>query len=110
MVRLEKDKVTLKYIFLKHISCRFVSGHVDLSKNIGTHCSGPNTCEFDCISAKDGDVFIVGGYDWYYTHWHTMESTTLLKDEQGKDYAIFSGDNCVFGRWEGPIWLKNRQI
>jgi hydroxyacylglutathione hydrolase len=33
-----------------------------------------------------------------YTPGHTMESTTyLLKDENGKDYAIFSGDTLFLG-------------
>lgn len=102
MVRLEKDKVTLKYIFETHFHADFVSGHVDLSKKTSAPIVyGPNaTCEFDCISAKDGDVFMVGGVTIKVLHTpgHTMESTTfLLKDEQGKDYAIFSGDTLFLG-------------
>lgn len=100
--RLQKDGVTLKYIFETHFHADFVSGHVDLSRKTGAPIIyGPNaTCEFDCISAKDGEVFKLGvvTIKVLHTPGHTMESTTyLLKDESGKDYCIFSGDTLFLG-------------
>ncbi|MEO8413119.1 MAG: MBL fold metallo-hydrolase [Ginsengibacter sp.] len=100
--RLQKDGVTLKYVFETHFHADFVSGHVDLSKKTGAPIVyGPNAaCEFKCISAKDGEEFKVGDVTIIVLHTpgHTMESTTyLLKDESGKDYAIFSGDTLFLG-------------
>jgi hydroxyacylglutathione hydrolase len=75
---------------------------VDLSNKTGASIIyGPNaTCEFNCISAKDGEEFKLGDVTIKVLHTpgHTMESTTfLLKDENGKDYAIFSGDTLFLG-------------
>ncbi len=100
--KLQKDGVKLKYVFETHFHADFVSGHVDLSKATGAPIVyGPNAaCEFDCISAKDGEEFKVGDITIKVLHTpgHTLESTTfLLKDESGKDYCIFSGDTLFLG-------------
>jgi len=100
--RLAKDKVKLKYIFETHFHADFVSGHVDLSKKTGAPIVyGPNAaCEFECISAKDEQIFEIGKIKIKVLHTpgHTMESTTfLLIDENGKDHAIFSGDTLFLG-------------
>ena len=100
--RLKRDGVKLKYIFETHFHADFVSGHVDLSRSTGAPIIyGPNaSCEFDCISAKDGQVFELGKLKIKVLHTpgHTMESTTfLLIDENGKDHAIFSGDTLFIG-------------
>lgn len=100
--RLEKDGVTLKYIFETHFHADFVSGHVDLAKKTGaTIVYGPNAeTAFDSYSAKDGEVFQLGNVTMTVLHTpgHTMESSTyLLKDENGKDHAIFTGDTLFLG-------------
>lgn len=100
--RLQKDNAKLKYIFETHFHADFVSGHVDLSRKTGAPIIyGPNaTCEFECISATDGQEFKLGDITLkaLHTPGHTMESTTyLLKDETGKDYAIFTGDTLFLG-------------
>jgi len=102
MDRLAKDKVKLKYIFETHFHADFVSGHVDLSRATGAPIVyGPGAaCEFDCISAKDGELFAIGEIKIKVLHTpgHTMESTTfLLMDEAGKDHAVFSGDTLFIG-------------
>ncbi len=102
MQRLQKDNVKLKYIFETHFHADFVSGHVDLRNKTGADIVyGPNAaCEFDCISAKDGEEFKIGDITIKVLHTpgHTMESTTfLLKDASGKDYCIFSGDTLFLG-------------
>jgi glyoxylase-like metal-dependent hydrolase (beta-lactamase superfamily II)/rhodanese-related sulfurtransferase len=99
---LEKDGVKLKYIFETHFHADFVSGHVDLSKATGAPIVyGPNAApEFDCIVAKDEQIFELGDVKFKVLHTpgHTMESTTfLLIDENGKDHAIFSGDTLFLG-------------
>lgn len=100
--RLEMDEVKLKYIFETHFHADFVSGHIDLSRHTGAPIVyGPDAaCEFDCISAKDGQEFKIGKVTIKVLHTpgHTLESTTfLLKDENGKDHCIFSGDTLFLG-------------
>lgn len=100
--RLEKDKARLKYIFETHFHADFVSGHLDLSQKTGAPIVyGPTAQpEFDALIAEDGQIFEIGKIKIkaLHTPGHTMESTTyLLMDEQGKDYAIFSGDTLFLG-------------
>lgn len=100
--RLTKDGVKLKYIFETHFHADFVSGHVDLSKATSAPIVyGPTAiCEFDCVAATDGQEFKIGDVTIIALHTpgHTMESTTfLLRDENGKDHAIFSGDTLFLG-------------
>jgi len=102
LMRAEKDKAKIKYIFETHFHADFVSGHLTLSKQTGASIvfgptANPN---FDAIIAKDGQIFPLGKITLtaLHTPGHTMESTTyLLKDENGKDYAIFSGDTLFLG-------------
>jgi hydroxyacylglutathione hydrolase len=100
--RLERDNVTLKYIFETHFHADFVSGHLDLSKQTGASIVyGPNAVtEFDFVLAQDNQEFKVGKITIIAIHTpgHTMESTTyLLMDENGKEHAIFSGDTLFIG-------------
>jgi len=100
--KLQKDGVQLKYIFETHFHADFVSGHLDLAKSTGAAIVyGPTAKpEFAFISAKDNEVFKVGDITItaLHTPGHTMESTTyLLKDENGKDHCIFSGDTLFLG-------------
>lgn len=100
--RAEKDGVTIKYILETHFHADFVSGHLDLAAKTGAKIVyGPTAnTQFDCHIAVDGEVLKVGDVTIHVLHTpgHTMESTTyLLKDESGKDYAIFSGDTLFLG-------------
>ena len=100
--RAKKDGAKIKYIFETHFHADFVSGHVTLAKETGAPIIfGPNANpSFDAIIAKDGQEFPLGNITIKVLHTpgHTMESTTyLLRDEQGKDHAIFSGDTLFLG-------------
>lgn len=100
--KLEAEGAKLKYIFETHFHADFVSGHIDLAKKTGaTIVYGPNAeTPYDIHQAKDGEEIKVGKviFKILHTPGHTMESTTyLLRDENGKDYAIFSGDTLFLG-------------
>lgn len=100
--RAEKDKATIKYIFETHFHADFVSGHVTLAEKTGAKIVfGPNAeTHFDSYIAKDNEEFKLGDVTIVALHTpgHTMESTTyLLRDKDGKDYAIFSGDTLFLG-------------
>jgi hydroxyacylglutathione hydrolase len=100
--RLTRDGVQLKYIFETHFHADFVSGHLDLSKDTGAPIVYGPTAQpaFDALIATDQQIFKIGEVQIKVLHTpgHTMESTTyLLKDENGKDHAIFSGDTLFLG-------------
>ncbi len=92
----------IKYIFETHFHADFVSGHLTLSKATGAPIIfGPNANpEFDAVIAQDDQVFPLGDVTLtaLHTPGHTMESTTyLLKDSEGKEHAIFTGDTLFLG-------------
>ena len=100
--RAKLDDAKIKYIFETHFHADFVSGHVTLAKETDAPIIyGPNANpSFDAIIAKDGQEFKLGDVTIIALHTpgHTMESTTyLLKDKDGKDHAIFSGDTLFLG-------------
>jgi glyoxylase-like metal-dependent hydrolase (beta-lactamase superfamily II)/rhodanese-related sulfurtransferase len=100
--RLEKDNVTLKYIFETHFHADFVSGHLDLSKKTNAPIVyGPTAQpEFEATIAEDEQIFEIGNVKIkaLHTPGHTMESTTyLLIDENGVETAIFTGDTLFLG-------------
>lgn len=100
--RAEKNKAKIRYIFETHFHADFVSGHLTLAeKTGGIIVFGPNAkTKFNSHIAFDGEVFKVGDITItaIHTPGHTMESTTyLLKDKNGKDIAIFTGDTLFLG-------------
>lgn len=97
-----KNGSKIKYIFETHFHADFVSGHVTLAEKTGADIIyGPNaSTSFKSIIAEDGQVFQLGDITItaLHTPGHTMESTTyLLRDAQGTDHAIFTGDTLFLG-------------
>ena len=99
----EKRNAKIKYIFETHFHADFVSGHVDLAKKSGAEIVfGPTKMDigYTCTVGKDGQVFKLGdaSLTLIHTPGHTMESSCfLLKDETGKETAIFTGDTLFIG-------------
>lgn len=98
----KENEAKIKYIFLTHFHADFVSGQVDLAKATGaTVILGPNAkAAYSYHSAKDGEIFQVGALQMEVIHTpgHTMESTCyLLRDEEGKEQALFTGDTLFIG-------------
>lgn len=92
----------IKYVLETHFHADFVSGHVDLAKKAGAQVVyGPNAeTGYEAKIATDGEVLQVGDVTITVLHTpgHTLESTTyLLKDENGKEHAIFTGDTLFIG-------------
>ena len=93
---------TIKYIFETHFHADFVSGHLTLSeKTAAPIIFGPTADpSFKAHIASDGEVFALGEITITVLHTpgHTMESVCyLLKDKDGKDHALFSGDTLFLG-------------
>lgn len=98
----ERNNAKIKYVFETHFHADFVSGHLDLSKKTGAPIVyGPNANPaFEAHIARDGEEFKVGNVTLKVLHTpgHTMESTCyLLKDENGKETGLFSGDTLFIG-------------
>lgn len=100
--RAEKNGAKIKYILETHFHADFVSGHIDLAKKSGaTIVFGPTAQPaYEAHVAEDGEVLPFGDAQIVVLHTpgHTMESSTfLLRDEAGKDVAIFTGDTLFIG-------------
>ena len=97
-----RAKAKIKYIFETHFHADFVSGHVTLAEKTGAPIIYGPTAEpkFEAHIATDGEVFQLGEITITVLHTpgHTLESSCyLLKDKDGKDYALFSGDTLFLG-------------
>lgn len=100
--RAAADNATIKYIFETHFHADFVSGHVTLSEKTNAPIIyGPTANpSFKAYIAKDEEVFQLGKLTIKVLHTpgHTMESTTyLLRDENGNDHSLFTGDTLFLG-------------
>ena len=92
----------IKYIFETHFHADFVSGHIDLGKATDAPIVyGPGTdTKFPAYIARDGEKFKIGAItiEVMHTPGHTLESSCyLLKDENGKDHCVFTGDTLFVG-------------
>jgi glyoxylase-like metal-dependent hydrolase (beta-lactamase superfamily II)/rhodanese-related sulfurtransferase len=97
-----EQNTTIKFIFETHFHADFVSGHLDLHKATGAPIVyGPHTeTSFPIHLAKDGEIFNLGNVtiEVLHTPGHTLESSCyLLRDENGKPHALFTGDTLFVG-------------
>ncbi|KAA5541211.1 MBL fold metallo-hydrolase [Adhaeribacter rhizoryzae] len=98
----EKNNVKIKYVLETHFHADFVSGHLDLAQATGAQIvygavANPN---FPAYLAQDGEELTLGNVTLKVLHTpgHTLESVTyLLRDEEDKDFAIFTGDTLFIG-------------
>lgn len=100
--RAAKSGAKIKYVLETHFHADFVSGHIDLARATGAQIVfGPTAnTQFEAHKAVDGERLQVGDLEIVVLHTpgHTPESTTyLLRDAEGRDYALFTGDTLFIG-------------
>ncbi len=100
--RAKRDGVRIRYILETHFHADFVSGHLDLAKASGAEIIyGPQARPvFEARIADDGEILPLGDVSLKVLHTpgHTLESTCyLLRDEEGKDHCLFTGDTLFLG-------------
>ena len=98
-----------------HFHADFVSGHIDLARATGaTIVYGPGARpSFEAHIASDGEEISIGKVKFVVLHTpgHTMESTCyLLRDESGKDVALFTGDTLFIGDVGRPDLAQNEAL
>jgi len=98
----DRNHAVIKYVFETHFHADFVSGHIDLARATGaTIVYGPGAQPgFAAYVAKDDEEIKLGrvSFKVLHTPGHTMESTCyILKDEKGKETALFTGDTLFIG-------------
>jgi len=98
----KESNAKIKYIFETHFHADFISGHLTLAKKTGASIIfGPEAKPgYNCVIAHDNQVFKIGNISISVIHTpgHTMESSCyLLKDENKKDYCLFTGDTLFLG-------------
>ena len=111
--RASKRKAKIKYVFETHFHADFVSGHISLANKTGAQIIyGPGgETSYDSYEAKDGEIFRLGNLSilTMHTPGHSMESTSfLLRDSEGKDHALFSGDTLFLGDVGRPDLANKR--
>lgn len=109
----KKNGAEFKYIFETHFHADFVSGHLTLSKETGAPIIfGPYAeTDFEATVAKDFQEFSLGDFRIVVLHTpgHTRESTCyLLRDQFGKDIALFTGDTLFLGDVGRPDLAQNQ--
>ncbi len=102
LTKAARDGAKIKYVLETHFHADFVSGHIDLARQAdAVIVYGPNAKPaFKAYVATDGEELTIGrvSIKVLHTPGHTLESTTyLLRDENRKDRAIFSGDTLFLG-------------
>ena len=100
--RAERDGVKIRWVLETHFHADFVSGHLDLAKASGAQIVyGPEARPgFDAHIAADGEILPLGEVSIVVLHTpgHTMESSCyLLRDEEGKNHSLFTGDTLFLG-------------
>jgi hydroxyacylglutathione hydrolase len=110
-----RNGAKIKYVLETHFHADFVSGHVDLARTTGaTIVYGPNARpSFEAHIASDGEEIRVGKVTFVVLHTpgHTMESVCyLLRDENGKDVALFTGDTLFIGDVGRPDLAQNESL
>lgn len=98
----QRNSSKIKYVLETHFHADFVSGHIDLAEKTGAAIIYGPTAEpgFNATIAKDGEELKLGNITIKVLHTpgHTMESTCyLVKNEQGKEVACFTGDTLFIG-------------
>lgn len=98
----KKRGATIKYVFETHFHADFVSGHIDLARQVNAPIVyGPMAdTNYEVIHARDNQEFKLGAVAIRVLHTpgHTPESSCfLLLDETGKEHAVFTGDTLFVG-------------
>jgi hydroxyacylglutathione hydrolase len=98
----EKRGASIKYVFETHFHADFVSGHIDLSRQVNApiiYGPGADTA-YEVYNAKDGEEFVLGNVKIKVLHTpgHTPESSCyLLLDEKNEPHVLFTGDTLFVG-------------
>jgi hydroxyacylglutathione hydrolase len=98
----KKRNAKIKYVFETHFHADFISGHLELANATNsTIVFGPFAkANYNFYNAVDKEIFKIGSLKLKVIHTpgHTMESTSyLLYDENGIEYAVFTGDSLLLG-------------
>lgn len=97
-----KRGATIKFVFETHFHADFVSGHIDLAREVNAPIIyGPEAfTDYKVYNANDGETFQLGKVTIKVLHTpgHTPESSCyLVIDENGKEHAVFTGDTLFVG-------------
>lgn len=102
LAMLEEKGLTLKAIIETHPHADFVSGHLELHEQTGAliHISTLLGAAYDHVGFDNGDSIPLGTVtlESLHTPGHSPDSISILvRDENGKEQALFSGDTLFVG-------------
>lgn len=93
---------TIKAVIETHPHADFVSSHLEISKATGAQIYESKLVQpdFNFTAFDDGDVLNIGKVTLHSinTPGHSPDSISIvLKNEEGKEYAVFTGDTLFIG-------------
>lgn len=98
----EENDAQIVAVIETHPHADFVSSHLEFHKNVGAtiYVSKLVGAEYPHTGFDEGDSFQLGNAALHALHTpgHSPDSISiLLKDENGRDHALFSGDTLFIG-------------
>lgn len=98
----EAHQAKIVAVFETHPHADFVSSHMEIARKTGAtiYVSELVGADYPHEGFDEGDTVTLGKVTFHALHTpgHSPDSITiLLKDEAGKDYAIFTGDTLFIG-------------
>ncbi len=110
----ESEGVQIKYIFETHFHADFVSGHLDLQQKTGAEIIyGPGAAPaYPVYVARDGETFTLGHIRLKILHTpgHTLESVSIVLEQDGNPEAVFTGDALFAGDVGRPDLAVNEHL
>ncbi len=108
----EKNNATIKAVIETHPHADFVSSHVEISKKTGAgiYVSSLLNPLYDFTPFDEGDTISIGKIKLraINTPGHSPDSiSVIITDEDGKDYALASGDTLFIGDVGRPDLREN---
>jgi glyoxylase-like metal-dependent hydrolase (beta-lactamase superfamily II)/rhodanese-related sulfurtransferase len=108
----EKHNASIKAVIETHPHADFVSSHVEISKKTGAdiYVSSLLNPLYDFTPFDEGDTITVGKITLkaLHTPGHSPDSISIvITDEDGKDYALASGDTLFIGDVGRPDLREN---
>lgn len=108
----EKNNATIMAVIETHPHADFVSSHVEISKKTGAdiYVSSLLNPMYDFTPFDEGDTISIGKITLkaLHTPGHSPDSISIIiTDEDGKDYALASGDTLFIGDVGRPDLREN---
>jgi hydroxyacylglutathione hydrolase len=107
----EEHQAKIVAVIETHPHADFISGHLELHQKFGAilYCSALTGAAYPHQNFDDGDVLELANLKLkaINTPGHSPDSISILLQQNGKDYAVFTGDTLFIGNCGRPDLREN---